>query len=100
MRERHAQLQAHYESGAIGLSRNGLVEVRDQNLIPLAQRNQLRQLVADENTDRNNLYREIAVANGNPQWETQIRETFARRWIDRARSGWYYRGADGSWMRK
>lgn len=100
MRERHPRLEPHYESGAIGLTRNGLVELRDANAVPLAERNAVRQLVADENTDRNNLYREIAVANGNPQWESEIRETFARRWIDRARSGWYYRDSSGNWTRK
>ena len=96
----HRQLLPYYESGAIGLSANGLIEVRDQNLVPLAERTALRRLVAEENADRNNLYREIAVANGNPQWEQQIRETFARRWIERARPGWYYRDARNIWQQK
>jgi len=100
MAARHRELLAYYQSGAIGLSNNGLVEVRDQNLVPLAERTQLRRLVAEENTDRNNLYREIAVANNNPQWETQIRETFARRWVERAPAGWYYRDAGGNWRQK
>ena len=100
MAARHRQLLPYYDSGAIGLTANGLIEVRDQNLVPLAERNQLRRLVAEDNTDRNNLYREIAVANGNPQWESQIRETFARRWIERAQAGWYYRNARNEWQQK
>lgn len=100
MATRHQQLLPYYESGAIGLTANGLIEVRDQNLVPLAERNQLRRLVTEDNGDRNNLYREIAVANGNPQWESQIRETFARRWIERARDGWYYRDARNEWQQK
>ena len=100
MRDRHSRLEPHYESGAVGLTGNGLVELRDASAVPLAERNAVRQLVADENTDRNNLYREIAEANGNPQWESQIRETFARRWVERARSGWYYRDSGGDWTRK
>lgn len=100
MAERHRQLLPWYESGAIGLTNNGLIEIRDQNLVPLAERTQLRRLVTEENADRNNLYREIAVANGNPQWEAQIRETFARRWVDRARAGWYYRDARNQWQQK
>ncbi|TVQ45045.1 MAG: DUF1318 domain-containing protein, partial [Gammaproteobacteria bacterium] len=97
MAARHRQLLPYYDAGAIGLSANGLIEIRDQNVVPLAERTALRRLVAEENADRNNLYREIAVANGNPQWEPQIRETFARRWIERARSGWYYRDARNDW---
>ncbi len=100
MATRHQQLLSYYSSGAIGLTGNGLIEVRDQNLVPLAERNQLRRLVTEDNADRNNLYREIAVANGNPQWESQIRETFARRWIERARAGWYYRDARNEWQQK
>ncbi len=100
MSARHQQLRPHYESGAIGLAANGLIEIRDQNLVPLAERTGLRRLVSEENADRNNLYREIAVANGNPQWEPQIRETFARRWIERARAGWYYRDAGNDWQQK
>lgn len=49
---------------------------------------------------RNTLYREIAVANGHPEWEDRIRATFAERWIDKARSGWHYRGDDDDWIRK
>lgn len=100
MQARHRELEPYYTSGAVGLNRDGLVEIRDANAVPLAERNHVRKLVADENTDRNNLYREIAVANDNPQWEPRIREVFARRWIERARSGWYYRDGDGNWQQK
>ena len=62
--------------------------------------NLVRQLVADENRDRSALYREIAVANGHPEWEDEIRATFARRWIANADSGWYYQENDGSWRQK
>ena len=71
MEARHAQLKKYYDSGAIGLTRDGLVEVRDQNLVPLPERNSARKLVADENADRANLYREIATANGHPEWESR-----------------------------
>jgi len=100
MRARHAQLRPYYEAGAIGLNRDGLVEIRDPGAVPLAERNQLRRLIAEENADRNNLYREIAVANDHPEWEPRVREIFARRWIERARSGWYYRDPNGEWRRK
>lgn len=100
MEARHAQLKKYYDSGAIGLNRDGLVEVRDQNLIPLPERNSARKLVADENADRANLYREIANANGHPEWETDIRKTFAERWTERAAGGWYVQDANGAWKQK
>jgi uncharacterized protein YdbL (DUF1318 family) len=100
METRFAQLRKYYDSGAIGLTRDGLVEVRDQNLIPLPERNAARKLVADENADRANLYREIAAANGHPEWESDIRATFAERWSSKASAGWYYQDKSGEWKRK
>ena len=100
MQARHAQLEKYYVSGAIGLTRDGIVEIRDQNLIPLPERNATRKLVADENADRANLYREIASANGHPEWETDIRKTFAERWIERASAGWYVQDQKGQCANK
>lgn len=99
MEARHAQLKPYYDSGAVGFTSDGLIDVRDQNLIPLPERNNARKLVADENSDRANLYREIAAANGRPDWEADIRSTFAQRWVERAAAGWYYRDG-GGWKQK
>jgi uncharacterized protein YdbL (DUF1318 family) len=100
MKERHARLVPYYDSGAIGFTQDGLIEVRDQNAIPLPERNTVRKLVAEENADRANLYREFAVANGHPEWEPDIRKVFAGRWIEKASPGWYYQDASGAWKRK
>jgi len=100
MEARHTQLRPYYDSGAVGLTRNGQVEVRDQNAVPLAERNNVRKLVADDNADRQALYRQIAAANGQPEWEDDIRATFAQRWVANARSGWYYQDRSGSWVQK
>lgn len=100
MRERHEKLVPFYASGAIGMTANGLIDVRDLASVPLPKRNELRKLVADENADRNALYREIAKANQQPEWEPQIRDLFAERWIANAPAGWYYQGDGGAWKQK
>jgi uncharacterized protein len=101
MAERHrSQLSDWYAAGAIGFDNNGLVEIRDRSAVGLADRRQLERVISEENADRNAVYREIAVANGHPEWEADIRETFARQWIANAREGWYYQQADGSWVQK
>lgn len=99
MQMRHAQLAPHYASGAVGLAEDGRVALRDANAVPLAQRTAVQGLVARENGDRDALYREIARANGHPEWEADIRSTFAKRWIDRAQGGWYIQSG-GQWSRK
>ena len=100
LRDRHQQLAPFYASGAIGLTRDGSIGLRDANLVPLAQRAQVNALIADANQDRAALYREIARANGHPEWEGEIRATFAQRWIERAQPGWYYQNPSGEWVRK
>jgi uncharacterized protein YdbL (DUF1318 family) len=100
MKGRAGQLEPFYSSGAIGLTSDGQVEIRDPNVVALADRNRLRKLVADDNADRNSLYREIASANGHPEWEADIRSTFAERWIANARTGWYYKSKAGAWTQK
>ena len=99
MQARHNQLKPVYDSGAVGLTGDGLVRVRDPKAVPLKDRQRVNRLVADENRDRNALYGEIARANGHPEWEADIRATFARRWIQNARRGWWYRSASG-WRQK
>lgn len=101
MAERQREhLAAWFDAGAIGFARNGLVEIRDRSAVGLSERRNLEQIVAEENADRNAVYREIAVANGQPDWESDIRETFARRWIANAREGWFYQDAEGKWTEK
>jgi uncharacterized protein YdbL (DUF1318 family) len=100
MKNRFRQLRPFFDSGAIGLTSDAMIEIRDRNAVPLAQRNKLSQLVSAENSDRNALYKAIARANGHPEWENDIRRTFAERWVAKAGGGWYYRTAGGDWRQK
>ena len=99
MQARHGQLAAHYASGAIGLTKDGMIAVRDATAVSLKDRGALNSAVAAENADRAKLYKEIATANGHPEWQAEIQGTFAGRWIDKAQSGWYYQDA-GGWVKK
>ncbi|MGA0585666.1 YdbL family protein [Dyella sp. KRB-257] len=89
-----------FKSGAVGFTHDGMVAVRDASKVPLSQRAQVNAIVAEENRDRAALYREVASANGHPEWQAQIRATFAKGWIERAPAGWYYQDAAGAWKRK
>ncbi|WP_051081773.1 YdbL family protein [Thioalkalivibrio sulfidiphilus] len=100
MRARSPQLTPHYRSGAVGFGRDGLLAIRDLNAVPLRDRATVQRLVADENNDRQALYREIARANGHPEWEANIRDTFARVWVEEAPAGYWYQDAGGNWRQK
>jgi uncharacterized protein len=101
MQQRFGQLQKYFAAGVIGLTTDGLVAVRDQNAVPLAERATVTRLVTEDNRDRETLYAELAKANKHPEWEPDIRRTFARRWVERgAQGGWYYQDAGGKWVQK
>jgi uncharacterized protein len=101
MQSRFGQLQKFFDSGAVGMTQNGLIQVRDASSVALPDRGTLNRLVADDNADREALYTEIAKANGHPEWAADIRKTFSRRWVERgARPGWYYQNASGGWVQK
>jgi len=95
-----ASLRAGFDSGALGFTQDGLVVVRDASKVQLKDRVAVNQAVADDNRDRKAVYREVAVANGHPEWESQIRGVFAKQWIASARSGWWYQNASGGWKQK
>ena len=92
-------LRPHFDSGALGFAGDGTIVVRDASKLAIKDRVAVNAAVADDNRDRNAVYREIAVANGHPEWEPQIREVFARQWIASARPGWWYQQG-GTWKQK
>ena len=99
MQKRHAQLEPLYAAGAVGLASDGTVALRDAGSVSLAQRAQVTSAIAAENADRGALYREIARANNHPEWEGDVRRTFAQRWIERAQAGWWVQQG-GKWVKK
>ena len=96
---RHAQLLPYYASGAVGLNMDGTIVLRDIASVPLAARKRLNELVNAENRDRDALYAEIANANAHPEWQSEIRNAFAPRWIAHAQRGWWVM-SDNGWIQK
>jgi uncharacterized protein YdbL (DUF1318 family) len=100
MKKRHPSLAPHFASGAVGYTRDALVAIRDASAIPLKARNRVKKMVAADNKDRNALYQAIANANGHPEWEPEVRSTFTKKWIQKAKAGWWYQDGGGAWKQK
>lgn len=101
MAGRFGQLEKFFASGAVGLTNDGMVDVRDLNAVALPDRATVKRLVAEDNADRAQLYAEIAKASNHPEWEKDIRGAFARRWVATgAKPGWYYQDQGGAWKQK
>lgn len=99
MQSRHQQLLSFYQRGAIGLTQDGKVAIKDRKAAALKERASLSGLISAENADRMKLYTAIAKANGHPEWQADIQNTFATRWINKAQAGWFYQKA-GQWVKK
>ncbi|WP_069472241.1 YdbL family protein [Candidatus Marithrix sp. Canyon 246] len=100
MTARHKKLKKYYNNGAIGITNNAFIMLRSPMKVALKKRNHVNQLVKAENKDRLQLYAEIALINGHPEWVENIRTIFASRWIQRASQGWRYQDNQGTWQRK
>ncbi|MFC1685019.1 DUF1318 domain-containing protein, partial [Pseudomonadota bacterium] len=81
-------------------TRDALVGFHNNKAVPLKERAKVKKMIAAENKDRNNLYKAIAKANGHPEWEKDVRKTYARIWVDEAAKGWWYQDAKGKWQQK
>lgn len=99
MSTRFSKLKPLYDSGAVGLTADGYVALRDASSVPMAQRASAQQLVNAENADRKALYLAIAKANNQPSWAEQIRQVFVKRWFQQAQSGWWVQTGSG-WKQK
>ena len=101
MGARFAELEKFFASGAIGLTKDGMVDVRDLNAVALPDRATVKRLVSEDNADRAQLYSEIAKASNHPEWEGDIRSAWTRSFVSTvAKPGWYYQDSGGAWKQK
>jgi hypothetical protein len=100
MKQRMAGMKGYFASGAIGFTRDALVAFHDQKAVPLKERARVKKMIDAENGDRHNLYKAIARANGHPEWEKDVRKTYAKIWVDEAAKGWWYQNPKGNWKQK
>ncbi len=95
-----SSLKQYLDNQSVGFTNQGFVAVVDASALGLKDRQVVNKLVADENRDRQALYREMAVANDHPEWEEQIQKAFVKQWTAQAKKGWKYQNAEGQWVVK
>ncbi|MDR0528508.1 MAG: YdbL family protein [Zoogloeaceae bacterium] len=100
LKERFPTIKPLLESGVLGIKTDGLLAVRDPSAVPLADRPAVTELIAAHNRDRTALPREVALANGHPEWESQIADTFNRKWREKIPVGWWMQDENGKWTQK
>lgn len=101
MKTRFGTLKPYFDAGTIGESNKGLIEVRDEAGLNLQAKAALRNVVKDENSDRTQLYAEVAKALKIEASQIEkIQKIFAAEWEKSAAAGWWVQQEDGSWIKK
>jgi uncharacterized protein YdbL (DUF1318 family) len=101
LRERFLQLKSFFDSGNIGETNDGFIQIREEGSLGLREKASLRSLIKDENSDRKVLYGEVARAlNIDSSQISRIGKIFAENWIRDAQPGWWIQKEDGEWIRK
>ncbi len=96
-----AALMPYFNAGNVGLTNNGLVEIRDESSLNLQAKGTLRKLVKDDNDVRMKLYAEVAKAlNIEASQIAKVQKIFAESRIAAAQAGWWIQKEDGSWAKK
>jgi uncharacterized protein YdbL (DUF1318 family) len=101
IKQRSGAIKPYMDRGNIGIGQDGLLALRNSDGLDLKARAEVKQLVDAENRDREQLYAEIAKANGIPASNIpRIKSIFAKSWIDQAQPGWWIQDAQGNWKKK
>jgi len=89
-------------AGVLGEAKTALVEIRDlARVTDLRERAEVQRLVRDENADRQQLFKEVAIATDvDPSQIERIQETYAETMRDKARPGDWVQQPDGKWVQK
>ncbi len=81
MKERYPQLKPWYQKGVLTEGDDGFVQLGDTQALGIKDRGAVRNLVAAENKDREQLYREVAQAlNIDPGQVDKVAAIFAKEW--------------------
>lgn len=101
LKARFPSLVPYFDGGNIGEGNDGYLQIRNEENMSLKEKATLRQLVKEENSDRENLYAEVAKAlEIDSSQIPRIQRIFAESWIKNARPGWWIQEEDGDWIRK
>ena len=92
LKEKEPLLRPLFEQGNVGETNDGFIQIRSEDNLALKEKADARRLTKDVNSDRENLYAEVAKAlNIEESQIVRIQKIFAKSWIENSRSGWWIR---------
>ena len=96
---RSPAIDKYKASGVIGENNQAMLEIRSTDAVKdTKDREAAQRLVNEENNDRNSQFAEVAKAQKKDV--SEIRESYAQTFRDRAKPGEWIQLADGVWKKK
>ena len=97
LRNRYPQLKPWLDQGAIGNTASGFVALRDT-----ARREQLHDLLRDENRDRAFLHNQASAVVGHGgddlnSWLPYASSSFGKEWTEQGQPGWWWLDEERQW---
>ena len=101
LKDKEPLLRPLFDKGNIGEANDGFIQIRSEDNLSLKDKADLRRLTKEVNSDRENVYAEVAKAlNIEESQIARIQKIFAKSWIENSRPGWWVQNDDGEWIRK
>ena len=101
LKDKEPLLQPFFEKGKIGEANDGYIQIIEEDNLSLKDKAELRRLIKDVNSDRENLYAEVAKALNIEQSQIpRIQKIFAKSWIANSHQGWWIQNDAGEWVKK
>ena len=100
LRDHYPRLKPWLDQGVIGNTASGFVALRDAS-----RREELRDLLWDENRDRAFLHNRASAAVGHGGddlngWLPYASNSFGKGWIEQGQPGWWWMNDDRQWQQK
>ncbi len=98
---RVAEVILQKRAGALGETNDGLLEYKGSDQVKPLLKRKIEGMVAAENSDRIELYDEVATANAIPKGRIKdIQKSFARSFQAESPSGTWLQDSEGKWAQK
>ena len=101
LKARVSEIIEQKRSGILGETNDGLLTIHEPAKLKAIQAKHIKDLVKDENADRNALYEEIVVSNKLLTTHIdKVKDSFSHSFQAESPSGTWLQGADGAWSQK
>lgn len=100
LKSNQSQLGPYFNSGVVGIDRNGFAAVRDAGGLGMKDMSMVKKLVNNDANLKRQLYQAKAEAANTPNEAGKVQAIYADEWRNKAHGGWWIQDNGGNWQQK